>query len=94
MALVVWVAEEAVEEIPALARLAQKPEELKAKAEELRLRLEKNGVAVKKYPESAYAGMVDVMCSTRPAMASDSAMVGEMDDSMGEYLKALRKIRK
>lgn len=56
--------------------------------------LEKTGVAVKKYPASAYAGMVDVMCSTRPAMASDSAMVGEMDDSMGEYLKALRKIRK
>ena len=56
--------------------------------------LEKTGVAVKKYPASAYAGMVDVMCSTRPAMASDSTMVGEMDDSMGEYLKALRKIRK
>lgn len=56
--------------------------------------LEKNGIAVKKYPASAYAGMVDVMCSNRPAMVGDSAMVGEMDDSMGEYLKALRKIRK
>ena len=56
--------------------------------------LEKNGIAVKKYPASAYAGMVDIMCSSRPAMASDSAMIGEMDYSMGEYLKALRKIRK
>lgn len=58
--------------------------------------LEKNGIAVKKYPASAYAGMVDVMCSNnRPAIVGDSAMVGgEMDDSMGEYLKALRKIRK
>lgn len=57
--------------------------------------LEKTGIAVKKYPASAYAGMVDVMCSNnRPAMVGDSAMVGEMDDSMGEYLKALRKIRK
>ena len=57
--------------------------------------LEKTGVAVKKYPASAYAGMVDVMCSTRPAMASDSAMIGgELDDSMGKYMKALNKIRK
>lgn len=57
--------------------------------------LEKNGIAVKKYPESAYAGMVDIMCSSRPAMASDSAMVGgELDDSMGKYMKALNKIRK
>lgn len=57
--------------------------------------LEKTGIAVKKYPASAYAGMVDVMCSNRPAMVGDSSMVGgEMDDSMGEYLKALRKIRK
>ena len=56
--------------------------------------LEKTGIAVKKYPASAYAGMVDVMCSNRPAMVGDSAMVGEIDDSMGEYLKALRKIRK
>lgn len=57
--------------------------------------LEKTGVAVKKYPASAYAGMVDVMCSTRPAMVSDSAMVGgELDDSMGKYVKALNKIRK
>ena len=57
--------------------------------------LEKTGVAVKKYPASAYAGMVDVMCSNRPAMASDSAMVGgELDDSMGKYVKALNKIRK
>ena len=57
--------------------------------------LEKTGVAVKKYPASAYAGMVDVMCSTRPAMVSDSAMVGgELDDSMGKYMKALNKIRK
>ena len=57
--------------------------------------LEKNGIAVKKYPESAYAGMVDIMCSSRPAMASDSAMIGgELDDSMGKYVKALNKIRK
>ena len=57
--------------------------------------LEKTGIAVKKYPASAYAGMVDVMCSNRPAMVGDSTMIGgEMDDSMGEYLKALRKIRK
>lgn len=57
--------------------------------------LEKNGIAVKKYPASAYAGMVDVMCSNRPAMASDSAMIGgELDDSMGKYMKALNKIRK
>ena len=57
--------------------------------------LEKNGIAVKKYPASAYAGMVDIMCSSRPAMASDSAMIGdELDDSMGKYMKALNKIRK
>lgn len=57
--------------------------------------LEKTGIAVKKYPASAYAGMVDVMCANRPAMTADSAMVGgDMDDSMDEYLKALRKIRK
>lgn len=57
--------------------------------------LEKTGVAVRKYPASAYAGMVDVMCSSRPAMASDSAMIGgELDDSMGKYMKALNKIRK
>lgn len=57
--------------------------------------LEKTGVAVKKYPASAYAGMVDVMCSTRPAMVSDSVMIGgELDDSMGKYMKALNKIRK
>ena len=58
--------------------------------------LEKTGIAVRKYPTSAYAGMVDVMCSNaRPTMVGDSAMIGgDMDDSMGEYLKALRKIRK
>lgn len=57
--------------------------------------LEKNGIAVKKYPASAYAGMVDIMCSSRPAMASDSAVIGgELDDSMGKYMKALNKIRK
>lgn len=57
--------------------------------------LEKTGVAVKKYPASAYAGMVDIMCATRPAMVSDSAMIGgELDDSMGKYVKALNKIRK
>ena len=57
--------------------------------------LEKAGVAVRKYPASAYAGMVDVMCSSRPAMVSDSAMIGgELDDSMGKYMKALNKIRK
>ena len=57
--------------------------------------LEKNGIAVKKYPASAYAGMVDIMCSSRPAMASDSAMIGgELDDSMDKYMKALNKIRK
>lgn len=57
--------------------------------------LEKTGVAVRKYPASAYAGMVDVMCSSRPAMVSDSAMIGgELDDSMGKYMKALNKIRK
>lgn len=57
--------------------------------------LEKNGIAVKKYPASAYAGMVDIMCSSRPAMTSDSAMIGgELDDSMGKYMKALNKIRK
>lgn len=58
--------------------------------------LEKNDIAVKKYPASAYAGMIDIMCShSRPAMASDSAMIGgELDDSMGKYMKALNKIRK
>ena len=57
--------------------------------------LEKNGVDVKSYPETAYEGMANVMLSARPAyaMAQDSAISGDIGDDMKGIMDALDKIQ-
>lgn len=56
--------------------------------------LEKTGRNVKKYPASAYEGMVDMALETKPSYAvSDSAVSGEISEA-DEYMKALKAIRK
>ncbi len=54
--------------------------------------LEKTGRDVKKYPESAYEGMVDMVLEHKPVV-SDSAMSGEIGGA-DDYIKALKAIRK
>ena len=54
---------------------------------------EKTGKDVKKYPASAYEGMVDMVLEHKPTIASDSVMGGEISEA-DDYLKALAKIRK
>lgn len=60
-----------------------------------RFALEKNGVDVKSYPETAYEGMANVMLSARPAyaMAQDSAISGDIGDDMKGIMDALDKIQ-
>jgi hypothetical protein len=55
--------------------------------------LEKNGKDVKKYPASAYEGMVDMILENKPVVAEDSAMSGDIGGA-DEFMKALKKIRK
>ena len=55
--------------------------------------LEKNGKDVKKYPASAYEGMVDMILEHKPVVAEDSAMSGDIGGA-DEFMKALKKIRK
>ena len=55
--------------------------------------LEKNGKDVKKYPASAYEGMVDMILEHKPVVAEDSAMSGDIGGA-DDYIKALKKIRK
>ena len=55
--------------------------------------LEKNGKDVKKYPASAYEGMVDMILEHKPVVAEDSAMSGDIGGA-DDYMKALKKIRK
>jgi hypothetical protein len=55
--------------------------------------LEKNGKDVKKYPASAYEGMVDMILENKPVVAEDSAMSGDIGGA-DDYIKALKKIRK
>jgi hypothetical protein len=55
--------------------------------------LEKNGKDVKKYPASAYEGMVDMVLEHKPVVAEDSAMSGDIGGA-DDYIKALKKIRK
>ena len=55
--------------------------------------LEKNGKDVKKYPASAYEGMVDMILEHKPVVAEDSAMSGDIGGA-DEFIKALKKIRK
>ena len=55
--------------------------------------LEKNGKDVKKYPASAYEGMVDMVLEHKPVVAEDSAMSGDIGGA-DEFIKALKKIRK
>lgn len=60
-----------------------------------RFALEKNGVDVKSYPETAYEGMAAVMLSARPSytMAQDSAISGDIGDDMKGIMDALDKIQ-
>ena len=55
--------------------------------------LEKNGKDVKKYPASAYEGMVDMILEHKPVVAEDSSMSGDIGGA-DDYIKALKKIRK
>lgn len=56
--------------------------------------LEKTGRDVKKYPESAYEGMVDMALEAKPSyVVGDSAVSGEISEA-DEYMKALKAIRK
>ena len=55
--------------------------------------LEKTGKNVKKYPETAYEGMIDMVLEHKPVVAEDSAMSGYIGGA-DEYMKALKKIRK
>lgn len=57
--------------------------------------LEKAGKDVKKYPASAYEGMVDMVLASKPTyIATDSALDGEIEEDMGDYMKALKAIGK
>lgn len=55
--------------------------------------LEKAGKDVKKYPEAAYEGMVDMVLEHKP-MAVDSVAGAEACGDADEYFKALKAIRK
>ena len=55
--------------------------------------LEKAGKDIKKYPEAAYEGMVDMVLEHKP-MAVDSVAGAEICDEADEYIKALKAIRK
>ena len=55
--------------------------------------LEKTGKNVKKYPETAYEGMIDMVLENKPVVAEDSAMSGDIGGA-DEFMKALKKIRK
>ena len=55
--------------------------------------LEKTGKNVKKYPETAYEGMIDMVLENKPVVAEDSAMSGDIGGA-DDYMKALKKIRK
>ena len=55
--------------------------------------LEKAGKDVKKYPEAAYEGMVDMVLEHKP-MAVDSVAGAEACGDADEYIKALKAIRK
>jgi hypothetical protein len=55
--------------------------------------LEKTGKNVKKYPASAYEGMIDMVLENKPVVAEDSAMSGDIGGA-DDYIKALKKIRK
>ena len=55
--------------------------------------LEKTGKNVKKYPETAYEGMIDMVLENKPVVAEDSAMSGDIGGA-DDYIKALKKIRK
>jgi hypothetical protein len=55
--------------------------------------LEKTGKNVKKYPETAYEGMIDMVLENKPVVADDSAMSGDIGGA-DDYIKALKKIRK
>lgn len=55
--------------------------------------LEKTGKNVKKYPETAYEGMIDMVLEHKPVVAEDSAMSGDIGGA-DEFMKALKKIRK
>ena len=55
--------------------------------------LEKAGKDVKKYPEAAYEGMVDMVLEHKP-MAVDSVAGAEACGEADKYIKALKAIRK
>lgn len=55
--------------------------------------LEKAGKDIKKYPEAAYEGMVDMVLEHKP-MAVDSVACAEACGDADEYIKALKAIRK
>lgn len=55
--------------------------------------LEKAGKDVKKYPEAAYEGMVDMVLEHKP-MAVDSVAGAEACGDADKYIKALKAIRK
>lgn len=55
--------------------------------------LEKAGKDIKKYPEAAYEGMVDMVLEHKP-MAVDSVAGAEACGDADEYIKALKAIRK
>ena len=55
--------------------------------------LEKAGKDIKKYPEAAYEGMVDMVLEHKP-MAVDSVAGAEACGDADKYIKALKAIRK
>lgn len=55
--------------------------------------LEKAGKDIKKYPEAAYEGMVDMVLEHKP-MAVDSVAGAEICGDADKYIKALKAIRK
>lgn len=55
--------------------------------------LEKAGKDIKKYPEAAYEGMVDMVLEHKP-IAVDSVAGAEICGEADEYIKALKAIRK
>lgn len=84
---------EAAKKVRSLVGEISNPFAFDSKEAVYKFALEKTGKDVKKYPESAYEGMIDMVLESKPIVATDSKMAGEITEAE-EYIKALGKIRK
>ena len=81
----------AVEEIPTLAMLAQKPEELRAKANELQARLARRGVEAAVIPETDQVGGGSVPMQLLPTFAVALTPRSCSVDTLEERLRGMER---